>query len=297
MRVLVTGAAGFLGSHIAKALVARGDEVVGLDVVPHHVQGGSAVQASILDRDLADRDDLRGPFDCVIHMAAIAAPGECSRDPDGAFRINVYGTYNMLRFAAKYGARFIFGSSAHVYGIPPKRMPTSEDEPLGLHDDYTISKILGEGLCERFHQVRGLAYVSLRLYNGYGPGQPKGYFIPDILAQAQKGDITLRGGATTKDFLYITDLVRAVVAATTTTFIGALNIGSGRETTLQYVADRVAWHVGVHVEANLVGGVDTRMQCDRTRASRVLGWVPEVGLEAGLDATIAAALEVVENHG
>ena len=119
-------------------------------------------------------------------------------------------------------------------GIPPAWAPTPERAPRKPQDPYTVTKILGEELCARFAESYQVPYVSLRLYNGYGPGQPLGYFIPDTIKQAREhGRITVRGARVTKDWLYITDMVNAIVAALTSPgFNGAVNIGSGQDTSL-----------------------------------------------------------------
>ncbi len=290
MRILVTGAAGFLGTYVVRALQARGDWVAGLDnrAVPDIDHLVDITQPDFLDR-------VEGVLDCVVHLAAIAAPKACEANPLLAFDVNVRGTYNVLKLAVERGAtRFVLTSSAHVYGIPPKYLSTDEEAPLQLLDTYTISKQLAERACELAYATHGLPYVSLRLYNGYGPGQPTGYFIPDMIAKARKeGRIELAGHRITKDFLYVDDMVRAIVAATETAYVGPMNIGSGRETSLGWVAERLGRLLVVPVELRDYPPQpeDTRMQCDVRRAQRVLGWGPLVDLEQGLALTVHAAKE------
>ena len=287
MKVLVTGAAGFLASRIIKELVRRGEEVVGLDVRGgDYTAGARYVVADIVDPKLPAHVD--GPFDCVIHMAAVAAPLLCESDPRRALDINVTGTLNVLKLAVARGAqKFVFASSAHVYGISPRYMPTDERHPLWLQDTYTTSKLLGEKLCELFSDNHGISCTVLRLFNGYGPGQSAGYFIPDMIAKAKAGRIEMKGARVTKDFVFVDDVVRAFVAATTTLYSGAVNIGSGRETTLSEVATIIANRMRVPLELlDYPPDRDTRMWCDPARAARVLNWTPETDLEVGMEATL-----------
>lgn len=278
MRVLVTGAAGFIGQHVTITLQGAGHEVVGLDV--RKPDGWLDEWVSVdVTKPLPRVEGL----DAVIHLAAIAAPRECEKDPGRAFDVNVNGTLQVLRMALESGAKkFVFSSSAHVYDIPPKYFPTDETHPLRLNNTYTTTKILGEQLCQLFWENHGLAYTVLRLFNAYGPGQGLGYFIPDMIAKAAKGPIVLQGGNTTKDFVYVDDVAWAFVSAVETSFVGPINIGTGVETQLYDIATRIAEAVGTTCMPADEGTYFTRMRADWTRASKVLGWKPTVTVEEGL---------------
>lgn len=272
MRVLVTGAQGFIGRHLCKRLVDEGNIVLEWDLP---------------DQDITQPYGNPRPLDAVIHLAAIAAPRECDQDPAKAFNINVQGTHNILKLAVAAGAkRFIMASSAHVYGVTPKYLPTDERAPLSVFDTYTTSKLLGEQLCELFYQNYGLSYAAIRLYNGYGPGQKAGYFIPDMVQRAKTGRIELRGHQVTKDWVYIDDLVMAYALALESNFVGPVNIGTGREVNLEVIAKRVAQAFGLELTVLESTSPPTRMCADWRRAERVLGWQPEVTLEEGLERTI-----------
>ena len=244
-KVLVTGAGGFLARHLVPKLAAQGAEVVGMDLAPG-VENARRFKskARLVEGDITDYASIEraaDKCDYVIHLAAIAAPLECEKRPERAFLVNVQGTFNVLRFAQKKGARkFIFSSSAHVYGISPKYMPTDEKHPLALQDTYTTSKILGESLCQLFYSNHNLEYVTSRLYNAYGPGQNEDYFIPAMISKAKAGRIELRGRQVTKDFVFVEDVAEAFVKALTSDFVGEVNIGSGKQTTLEFVADHIA---------------------------------------------------------
>lgn len=271
MKVLCTGSEGFLGKHVCAQLKDCGHEVVGLDLAP---------TANIVADITKVLPIMR--MDAVVHLAAMAAPLTCDKYPDLAFNVNVNGTHQVLRWALESGAtKFVFSSSAHVYGVSPKYLPTDESHPLWLQNVYTTTKILGEQLCRLFYENHGLSYTTLRLYNVYGPGQGSGYFIPDMVEKAQHGHVNLYGGTTTKDWVHCSDVARAFALAVETDYVGEINIGTGVETPLSHVAKIIA----ADHEATLTlmpNGTHTKMQADWKRAYRVLEWSPTVTVEEGL---------------
>lgn len=274
MKVLVTGSEGFIGRHLQKYLRGAG----------HHV----------LTRDLPEWDITQAlpvpdVLDAVIHLAAVASPAVCDKDPALAFRVNVQGTHNVLKLAVAAGAkRFVLASSAHVYNISPKYLPTDERAPLAPFDTYTTTKILSEQLCNLFWENYGLSYAAIRLFNGYGPGQQPGYFVPDKIQQARAGNFNLRGHQVSKDWVYIDDVVRAYVLAVESQFVGAINVGTGVEGSLEAIGKQIAKAFGVSMTLQ-PSGPPTRMCADYCRAQRVLGWRPEITLEEGLERTIKAS--------
>ena len=191
--------------------------------------------------------------------------------------------------ALESGAKkVVYASTAHVYGISPRYLPTPETHPLWLQNTYTLTKILGEQLCQLYYENHGLGYTVLRIYNAYGPRQARGYFIPDMLSKASKGVITLPGGNTTKDWVYIEDVAKAFLMALECSFVGAVNIGTGIETRLDIIAHRIASASGAAFTAEDAANV-TRMCADIARAKRILGWEPTTSLEEGLRAVIESA--------
>jgi len=283
--VLVTGAAGFIGSHLLPVLIGEGYGVIALD---------KSVALFTIDNVADICDDLQMErlgktlkFDAIIHLAAIAAPRVAETRPQETFQVNVYGTYNALKMAKEAGAkRVIFPSSAHVYGISPKYLPTDERHPLALQDTYTSSKIMGERLCQLFYENHHMSYVTLRMFNGYGPRQSFDYFVPSMIKQALEGTIILRGRHITKDFIYVSDMVNAIMTVLDSSYVGPLNVGTGVQTSLeevaQYIADRL------HAELSFAETDDrgpTHMQSDITRL-KGLGWSPQASLEDGLSKTI-----------
>lgn len=271
MRVVVTGHKGFIGQHVARALKAQGYDVLGLDLP---------------EVDITQRLERVPNLHGVIHLAALAHPRQCDENPRLAYEVNVLGTRNVLQMALEGGARkVVFSSSAHVYDIPPRVIPSDETLPLRLNNIYTTTKILGEQLCHLYWENHGLPYTVLRLFNVYGPGQRVGYFIPDMIEKAKTGAIDLTGGNTTKDFVYIEDVARAFVMALGSNFVGAVNIGTGIETDLASIASRIADEHRAHFFTTPSRNA-TRMCAEIARAKRVLGWEPQVSLKGGLDAIL-----------
>lgn len=291
MKVLVTGADGFIGRHLIKALLDKGHSVVGTDMRVESVPW----YHNFYPWDIRGPGPTFPPLDAVIHLAAIGSPALCDRDPATAFAVNVHGTYNVLTMALAAGAkRFVMASTGHVYGVSPLYFPTDERHPLRLQGTYTSTKIFGEYLCQLFWDNYGLSYAAIRLFNGYGNGQQLGYFVADKIEEAKTGKIVLRGSQVTKDWVFIDDIVRAYQLALESDFVGPINIGTGVETNLEKIARRIADSFGAEfvLDEAAVGG-PTRMLCDWGRAQRVLGWRPEVTLEEGLERTI----EAWRNHG
>lgn len=295
--VLVTGAGGFLAQYIIPKLLSRGAEVVGVDLREGLGAGRTASfksKARLLECDVTDYsavEKIGTKCDYIIHLAAIAAPIKCELNPDRAFIVNVQGTFNILKFAKESKAKkFVFASTAHVYGISPKYTPTDEKHPLALQDTYTTTKILGESLCQLFYSNHNLRYSTLRLFNGYGPGQSGDYFIPAMISKAKKGSIVLTGRRVTKDFVYAEDIADAFSRALVSDFVGEVNIGSGKQTTLEFVAQHIADALGAKLSfAPTDPSGPTHMQCDAARAGMVLGWKARTSIEAGLDETVRAS--------
>ncbi len=293
MKFLITGIGGFIGTNLALALSRSGAEVVGIDVPKSlertELKSASNIELAVADiRDYSSLIKLGDKFDCIIHLAALAAPKQCDENPSLAFDVNVHGTHNVLKFALNSGAsRFIFPSTAHVYGISPKYIPTDESHPLALQNTYTTTKILGESLCRLFFENHALSYLTLRLFNVYGPGQSLDYFIPATIMKAKEGRIALRGAEVTKDFVFVSDLMSAFRASIESEYVGEINIGTGVQTKLKTVASYIANKMGAELSIdNAFDEGPTFMQCDPTRANRALHWRPTVKLEEGLDRTI-----------
>jgi UDP-glucose 4-epimerase len=286
MRLLVTGAAGFIGSHLIPALLRCNYDVVGIDIAEHwpvHLRYDIRHESHLLSMNLVEGcRNVEG----IIHLAALASPRIAQDQPDVAWSTNVQGTYNVLQLAKRLGIpRFIFLSSAHVYGISPKYFPTDERHPLALQDVYTSTKIAGEQLCRLFYDNCGLSYATLRLFNAYGVGQSKDYFLGVKLGEARQRRLTLRKDLqeVTKDWVHIRDVVEAVLQAVASPYVGPINIGTGVETSIGTITKAIAEMTGsevVYEEGSDPG--PTRMRADWRRARDVLGWRPTIDFAEGL---------------
>lgn len=294
MRVLVTGSEGFIGKHLVPQLYplfGRSNEPYTLDIKPGaHFEKDIRDQAAMMQ--VASLLSGQGVSACV-HLAAIAAPRQADKDPQLAWETNVRGTHNVLMLCRAAGIRkIVFMSSAHVYGISPKYVPTDEQHPLSMLDTYTTTKILGEKLCQLYNDNYGLSTTSLRLFNAYGPGQSSDYFLGVKLAQAAAGGpMTLMNGGVTKDWVWVDDVVEAILKALSTSYVGPINIGTGKETSLAGMAEIIAATFGVKLDPDLTStdNSPTRMCCNNDRAKEVLRWSPKVDVVDGLGRLVAAA--------
>ena len=278
MKVCVTGAAGFVGQHVVKGLKKNGCWVVGLD----RAEQPNSDADEWLGFDITNKLPNLPHIDAVVHLAAVANPRECDQDPVKAFNVNVNGTHQVLKMALESRAKkVVFSSTGHVYGISPRYFPTDESHPLWLQNTYTLTKILGEQLCQLYHENHGLSYTALRFFNIYGAVQPPGYFIPDMMEKARGGNLVLPGGNTTKDWVYIDDAVQAVVLALGNPYVGPVNIGTGKETRLSDIASWIAEYFNASF-ISTDSPAATRMQADHSRASNVLVWQPKMDIREGL---------------
>ena len=270
--ILITGGSGFIGSYLIPQL-EKDHTVISLDIKEN------------IDITQFDQLSNINNIDYIIHLAAIASPPLCDKNPKQAFDVNILGTYNILRLATKLDIKkFILLSSAHVYGTSPKYIPTHETHPYFLQDNYTTTKLIDESLCHLFYDNYNLSYITLRLFNTYGIGQPLGYFIPDMLNKSLNGKIHLKGSNVTKDFIYIDDVIDAIIKSIKSDYIGELNVGSGIETSLGYVASTIASRMNVSYTSEPTG--ESRMCADISRIRKMLDWKPYTSFDVGLNETI-----------
>jgi nucleoside-diphosphate-sugar epimerase len=252
MRVLVTGGAGFLGSHLVDALVAAGDGVVVLDnlyrgslanIEPHlHAGAVRFVEADIREYE-AVLESVRG-VEVVYHLAAQSNVIGAMGDTDYSFTTNVAGTYNVLKAAASSDVRrLVFASSREVYGEPTS-LPVHEGAPLVAKNPYGASKIAGEAYCRVWGRTMGLECQVLRFANVYGP-RDRDRVIPIWLERAKCGEpLELYGGEQLIDFVSVGTAVGALLAAAGSELNGPINVGSGVGVTLPYLASRLLQETG-----------------------------------------------------
>ncbi|HUR64110.1 MAG TPA: NAD(P)-dependent oxidoreductase [Candidatus Thermoplasmatota archaeon] len=293
MRVLVTGASGFVGRHLVPRLLREG-EVVALHrpglPVPAHLKGCAVARGDILRPASLPRADV----DAVIHLAAEASPQRCERYPRLALRTNVEGTQAMLQWAASHAKRFVLASTAQVYA-PAGGKPLTEDHPRRPVTYYGATKLAAEALTLNAHDRGAVEACVVRPFNMYGPGQGGAYIVPTILAQVREGrEVRVRSGRPVRDFLYVGDAVDLfALAATHPKAAGeAFNAASGRSVPIGELA-RAAIRAGgrrlpfvsedraaPHKEADAV-------HADAGKAKRLLGWSARTPLPDGLRATLA----------
>jgi UDP-glucose 4-epimerase len=312
MKVLITGGAGFLGSHLSDAFLARGDEVFVLDagatVKVRHLIGHQRfrlVRDSVLSPDILD--SLIAQVDLVYHLAAVVGVEHYVGDPYEVLNVNVNGTQNVLKTAFKYGRKVVFSSTSEVYGRNP-RVPWSEDDDRVLGSTridrwcYSTSKAVGEHFCFAYHKL-GLPVTVIRYFNVYGPRLDvldKGRVITIFIGQLLRGEpLTVVGdGAQTRCFTYVDDAIRATVAAGLRDGTNGeiFNIGTSSETTIRELAELMievsgsASTIRFTPQESVYGAsyedIPRRLP-DLSRTRSVLGIAGEVPLREGLDRTIA----------
>jgi dTDP-glucose 4,6-dehydratase len=298
---VVTGGAGFLGSHLCDTLVAEGHRVVCVDNLEtgslqnvEHLRGENFV---FLNHDLTRHLEIDEPVDFIYHLASPASPIDYLRLPLQTLKVGSYGTHNALGLAKWKRARFLIASTSEVYGDPAVH-PQPESywgnvNPIGPRGVYDEAKRYAEALTMAYHRQQGVDTAIVRIFNTYGPRMRPhdGRAIPTFIRQAQANQpITVFGdGSQTRSFCYVDDLVRGLVLLAKSGEHLPVNIGNPRELTLLELAEAVIKETGssskIVFEALPVDDPQVR-QPDITRARQLLGWEPQVSLEEGLRRTL-----------
>ncbi len=315
MRTLVTGGAGFIGSHLVDALAERGDEVVVLDDLSSgkrsNLEAATAAGAILLEGDITDPEAVSRAVagsrpEQIFHLAAQIDVRRSMADPVFDLSVNVAGTINLLEAAAGAGtSRFVFASTGGaIYGEGMDReLPLAEEADRRPDAPYGQSKLAAEGYLDLYGRQRGISTVALRLGNVYGPRQdPHGeagvvaIFCGALLAG--RPPTVFGSGLQTRDYIFVGDVVRALLAASEKRDLtGAYNVGTGQEASVLDVGNAIADALGMKFEPKMAPhrpGEVQRIAIDSALAGQEMGWRPETPLKDGLANTarwMAASIE------
>ncbi|HLH43254.1 MAG TPA: UDP-glucuronic acid decarboxylase family protein [Bryobacteraceae bacterium] len=302
MRHLVSGAAGFIGSHLCDRLLADGHEVLGLDNL---ITGSARNLAHLTGHprfrfercDVAGRFEFDGPFDCVWHLASLASPKHYLAHPIETLESGSSATRNLLEIAKRDGARFLLTSTSECYGDPLEH-PQPESywgnvNPVGLRSCYDESKRYAEALTMAYHRAHGVRSNIARIFNTYGPRMAldDGRVVPAFLDQALRGEpLTVFGdGRQTRSFCYVSDMVEGLVLLAASEERYPVNLGNPVELTILEFAEQIRRLMGSNLEfvfQPLPSDDPRKRRPDISKAKRILGWEPKVALEDGLRETV-----------
>ncbi|HYZ97500.1 MAG TPA: UDP-glucuronic acid decarboxylase family protein [Acidimicrobiales bacterium] len=302
-RVVVTGGAGFLGSHLCDALLDRGDEVVAIDNLVtgsvdniEHLFGRR--RFTFAEHDVSTYLWVPGPVDAVLHFASPASPVDYLEIPIQTLKVGSLGTHNGLGLAKAKGARFLLASTSEVYGDPQVH-PQPESywghvNPVGPRGVYDEAKRFAEAMTMAYHRYHGLDVRIVRIFNTFGPRSRvrDGRVVSNFLVQALQGKpLTVYGdGSQTRSFCYVDDEIRGILAVLDSDVDGPVNIGNPDELTMRRLADIVLDVTGSQSEITyepLPVDDPAQRQPDITLARTRLGWEPRVSLREGLERTAA----------
>jgi dTDP-glucose 4,6-dehydratase len=308
-RIVVTGGAGFVGSHLCEALLARGDEVICVDNLStgrrSNVEGMIADDGfRLVVADVAAGPGVAGglavdgPVDGVLHLASPASPADYLRLPLETLAVGSVGTTAAIELARRHDARFVMASTSEVYGEPLNHPQVEEDwgnvNSVGPRSVYDEAKRFSEALTMAYHRTHGVRTGIVRIFNTYGPRlrAGDGRVVSNFVVAALAGDpLTVYGdGSQTRSFCYVDDLVQGLVAMLDCEETGPVNLGNPTETTVAGLAELIIEQTAsssVLSHQPLPVDDPTRRRPDIAKAAATLGWAPEVSLDDGLRRTVA----------
>lgn len=307
MRILITGGAGFIGSHLADRYLSEGHEVIAMDNLSTgttaniaHLAGHPRFQ--FIKHDVTQYIYLAGHLDMVLHLASLPSPVDYLHYPIQTLKVGALGTHNTLGLALAKQARFLLASTSEVYGDPLVH-PQPESywgnvNPIGPRGVYDESKRFAEAITMAYHRYHGVDTRIVRIFNTYGPRMrlDDGRVVPNFINQALRGEplTVYDGGTHTRSFCYVDDLVEGIVRLMAADTHEPVNLGNPSEFTILEFAQKVLEATGSSSEIMFLEPTDERtkddpkVRCpDITRARTLLGWEPAVSLEAGLLRTAA----------
>ena len=312
MRILITGAAGFLGSHLVDRFLAAGHRVVGVDnfitgtwTNLEHLEGRE--DFFFIEHDVSKPLFLAEKVDGILHFASPASPVDYLELPIQTLKVGSLGTYNSLGMAKHHGARFLLASTSEVYGDPQVH-PQPEAywghvNPIGPRGVYDEAKRFAEAITMAYHRYHGVDSRVVRIFNTFGPRMrpADGRVVSNFIVQALRGEpLTLYGdGGQTRSFCFVDDEVEGIFRLFFSDFNDPVNVGNPHEFTIQELAEMILEETGSGSELirlPLPEDDPKVRQPDITRAREVLGWEPEIGLREGLQRTIPYFRNLVENE-
>ena len=301
-RVVITGAAGFIGSHLSETLLDRDYSVIGIDNLLTgdmanltHLQGRDFL---FIKHDVTNYIYVDGPVDFVLHWASPASPIDYLELPIQTLKVGALGTHKALGLAKAKGARFVLASTSEVYGDPLEH-PQQETSwgnvnPIGPRGVYDEAKRFAEAMTVAYHRYHGVDAKIVRIFNTYGPRMrvKDGRAVPNFISQALRGeDVTVFGdGQQTRSLCYVTDLVDGIIRLMHSSTNDPVNIGNPHELTIEDIARTILRMTGSKsqlVYKPLPTDDPKVRRPDITRARTILGWEPKVELDRGLEQTIA----------
>ncbi len=306
MRVLITGGAGFIGSHLCDYLLQRGHEVIAMDNLSTgstdniaHLAGNRLFR--FIHHDVTNYIYVEGPVDAVLHLASLPSPVDYLNLPIQTLKVGALGTHKALGLAKAKGSRFLLASTSEVYGDPLVH-PQPEDywgnvNPVGPRGVYDESKRFAEALTVAYHRYHGVDTRIARIFNTYGPRMrlDDGRVVPNFLRQALLGEplTVYDDGQRTRSFCYVSDLVEGMVRLLNSQEVWPVNLGNPVEMTIVRFAQKILEVTGSSSEITYVRPTDERTrddpmvrQPDIGKARRVLSWEPLVPIEDGLEKTV-----------
>lgn len=306
MRILITGGAGFIGSHLCDHLLEQGHEVISIDNLSTgstdnitHLAGRERFQ--FIKHDVTDYIFVEGPLDAVLHLASLPSPVDYLNYPIQTLKVGALGTHKALGLAKEKGARFLLASTSEVYGDPLVH-PQAEDywgnvNPVGPRGVYDESKRFAEALAMAYNRYHDVETRIARIFNTYGPRMrlDDGRVVPNFIRQALLNEplTVYDDGTRTRSFCYVSDLVQGLVRLLMSPEVYPVNLGNPQEMTILDFAQKVLQVTGSKSEIVFVRPRDERTQDDPmvrqpdiSKAQQILGWEPVVSLEEGLDKTV-----------
>jgi dTDP-glucose 4,6-dehydratase len=300
-RVVITGAAGFIGSHLAETLLDRGYSVIGIDNLltgdTANISHLSSRDFTFIKHDVTNYIYVDGPVDFVLHWASPASPIDYLELPIQTLKVGALGTHKALGLAKAKGARFVLASTSEVYGDPLEH-PQKETywgnvNPIGPRGVYDEAKRFAEAMTIAYHRSHGVDTKIVRIFNTYGPRMRlnDGRAVPAFASQALRNeDVTVFGdGTQTRSFTYVTDLVDGIIALMLSGEHGPINIGNPREMTITEIATTIIRMTGSKsriIYKPLPTDDPKQRRPDITLARTLLKWEPKVALEEGLVKTL-----------